>query len=418
MDDTSELIRRYVSERCEAAFSELVARYTDLVHSAAMRQVRDRHLADDVVQTVFAALARKAPSLPENVLLGGWLYRHACFAAAHLLRGERRRAARERRAMGAKSVTVAVEPDWEALAPALEESMNSLAAPERDAIVLRYFERQELRSVGAALGVSEEAARKRVSRGLEKLRAFFARRGVTMSAAALASLLAANAVRAAPPGLAASVAGAALDGGGGGAGSGLASTALKGVAIVKTKTALFAAISIAVLGGATVPMVLHNRSTAAAAQKSGATAPATGMPPLTPTRAAGPGPQAPAAVDAPTDYPRGVWKYAGYATPDDAFMTLFWALSTGNAQVALDSLGPNAQAQKMDEGKPSPAQLAQAFKHTKGFRILRRAPAADDRVVLEVEVDGVTTPGAKTLNDATMTRVGNGWRVDEYTPRP
>src|SRR6266511_3993857 len=58
-----ELLRCYAEDRSEAAFAELVKRYIDFVYSAAFRQVGgDAHLADDVTQSVFVDLARKAGS--------------------------------------------------------------------------------------------------------------------------------------------------------------------------------------------------------------------------------------------------------------------------------------------------------------------------------------------------------------------
>ena len=100
MTDSRTLLAEYVKDGSEPAFRELVGRYVDLVYSAAVRLVEeDRHLAEDVAQTVFADLARLARSLPKEVMLGGWLHRHTCFVAATLLRSERRRRARERQAV-------------------------------------------------------------------------------------------------------------------------------------------------------------------------------------------------------------------------------------------------------------------------------------------------------------------------------
>ena len=194
----------------EQAFRKLVERYVNLVYSAAIRHLEEAQLTQDVVQTVFTALARKARALPRNVILGGWLYRHTCFVAAQAARTERRRRARERQAVEMNALNDQPEPDWERLSPFLDQAMQGLGSSDRDAVVLRYFEGRNLRNVGAALGISEEAARKRVTRALEKLRSFFARRGVTLSATALAALLTENVVVAAPAGMAGAVSAAAL----------------------------------------------------------------------------------------------------------------------------------------------------------------------------------------------------------------
>src|SRR5262245_41529124 len=99
MTESGQLLRKYVGQRDEQAFDELVKRHVDLVYSTALRQVGDAHTAQDVAQTVFTDLARKASALPRDVVLGGWLYRHTCFTAAKALRTERRRQIREQEAV-------------------------------------------------------------------------------------------------------------------------------------------------------------------------------------------------------------------------------------------------------------------------------------------------------------------------------
>src|SRR5436190_15013434 len=213
MTDDAQLLWRYTEERAEPAFGELVARHIDLVFSAALRVVSgDRHLAQDVTQTVFADLARKARSLPRDVVLAGWLYRHACFTAAKAVRAERRRRIREKTAMEMNALQANTEPNWEQIAPVLDEAMNQLRASDRDAIVLRFLKRQDFRAVGSALGVGEDAAQKRVSRAVDKLRTFLSRRGVTLTATTLGTTLATEAVVAAPTGLAVSVTATSLAG--------------------------------------------------------------------------------------------------------------------------------------------------------------------------------------------------------------
>ena len=210
MTETNQLLRDYVSNGSEAAFRELVGRYMNLVYSVAVRRVGgDAHLAQDVVQTVFTDLAAKARLLPANVTLGGWLHRHACFVSSSLLRAERRWQTREREAVEMNSLN-APETIWMKLAPMLDEAIDQLGAADREAVLLRYFEQQDLRSVGTALGISEDAAQKRVTRAVEKLREIVSQQGVTLSAALLAGALTANAVSAAPSGLVSTVSAAAL----------------------------------------------------------------------------------------------------------------------------------------------------------------------------------------------------------------
>src|SRR5437016_9111130 len=205
MTDDGQLLQQYAGERSESAFGELVTRHIDLVYSVALRVAGgDRPLAEDVTQVVFMDLARKARGLPRDVLLAGWLYRHACYTAAKAVRTERRRKTREQTALAMRALDDNTEPPWERIALHLDEGLNQLSASDRDAIVLRFLKRQDLRAVGAALGISEDAAQKRVSRALEKLRSILDRRGVALTATALASVLAAEAVTAAPAGLAVS----------------------------------------------------------------------------------------------------------------------------------------------------------------------------------------------------------------------
>jgi predicted DNA-binding protein (UPF0251 family) len=109
------------------------------------------------------------------------------------------------------------QTDWTQIQPVLDEAIDSLADADREALLLRFFKNLDFRSVGSALGVSDDTAQKRVSRALERLRGFFAQRGITVSVAALAVALSSNAVQAAPVGFAVSLAAAAKSAAGVGA---------------------------------------------------------------------------------------------------------------------------------------------------------------------------------------------------------
>jgi RNA polymerase sigma factor (sigma-70 family) len=201
------LLRDYTERRSEAAFAELVRRHIDLVYSAAVRMVRDGHLAEDVTQAVFMALAHNARPLADCHRLSGWLHRTAQNLAANAVRSEVRRRAREQEA-AAMHELLSPEPDalWERIAPHLDAAVGELGEADRDALLLRFFERQSAREMAQTLGISDEAAQKRVNRAVDRLREFLAKRGVTVGASALAILLSAHAVQAAPVGLAAAVA--------------------------------------------------------------------------------------------------------------------------------------------------------------------------------------------------------------------
>src|SRR5215472_1099195 len=171
-----ELLRQYAEQNSEAAFSELVTRYVNLVYSAAARKTGNLHAAEEITQAVFIILAKRAGSLREGTILSGWLYQTARLTAANYLRNEIRRGQREQEAY---MQSLSNETDaWPEIAPLLEDAMGLLNEKERNAIVLRFFEGKSFQEVGAAFGVTENAAKKRVIRGLEKLRKFCSRRGV------------------------------------------------------------------------------------------------------------------------------------------------------------------------------------------------------------------------------------------------
>jgi RNA polymerase sigma factor (sigma-70 family) len=227
----AQLLREYAERSCEPAFREIVTRHADLVYSAALRCVNSPDLACDIAQSVFTDLSRKArplaDKLAENASLVGWLYRSTRFAALNQLRDDRRRLAHERQAMEQLLSNSEPAPDWDRIRPVLDEAMDDLKDEDRDALLLRYFKNHDFRDVGRALGVSDDAAQKRVSRAVEQLREFFAKRGVTVGASGLVVVIAANAVQAAPAGLAVAISTTAVL-----AGATLATTATATVAML------------------------------------------------------------------------------------------------------------------------------------------------------------------------------------------
>lgn len=202
--DANSLLADYARTGSEEAFAELLRRYVDLVYGAALRLLNgDSHRAEDVTQLVFIDLARSAPKVSPQVLLGGWLHRHTCFVASNIRRSEARRQTRER--MAAEMISNERENDLFEIAPVLDEALNQLSSDDRHAILLRFFEQLDFRAIGAALGGSDESARKRVNRALEKLEARLRIKGVSVSTKSLVAGLTSAAIVSAPEGLVASI---------------------------------------------------------------------------------------------------------------------------------------------------------------------------------------------------------------------
>lgn len=458
-----ELLRRYADEKSEDAFAELVRRYLDLVYSAALRQVNgDAHLAQDVAQMVFTELSRKAASLSHRPALTGWLYTCAHFCAAKAVRTERRRHSREQEAQAMQELLddPGFEPDWEKVRPVLDRVMVELSEPDREAILMRYFEKRPLGEIGQKLGLSEDAARKRVERGLEKLRALLARRGLTTSAS-LAVAISANAVHAAPAGLAAVVTTGAMAGSV--AGTGATVTLLKLMTMSKLQIGI---VSVVLVGGVAAPLIMESRSQAELRQTRAALkaqsdeltaqvaenerlsnllSQAADTRQLDSTqsaellrlrgevgslrrqtndlaslladnrrlRAAANKAATPSAGSQDTAshefIQKDTWAFLGYADPESAFQSAVWAMNKADAKTFLNSLSPEGENFKRVQDRSESDLAAENQKEMEkvtGYKILDKEIVSDGEAVLTVFAQG-----ENHMTRFRMQRIGTDWKV-------
>lgn len=198
MDDMA-LLREYAARNSEAAFETLVSRRVNFVYSAALRQVRNADLAEEVTQAVFIILAQKAGRISDKTILTGWLFKTTRFAALAQIRAAARRRRYEQEAqMQSELQPSAPDLFWEQMSPLLDEALATLGETDRQAVLLRFFENKSLAEVGSHFGTGEDTARKRVSRALEKLHRYFSKRGVSSTTAIIAGAMSTNSVQAAP----------------------------------------------------------------------------------------------------------------------------------------------------------------------------------------------------------------------------
>jgi RNA polymerase sigma factor (sigma-70 family) len=197
-----DLLERFMRDESDEAFAGIVERYINLVYSVALRHTANPHYSQEITQAVFIILARRAGSIGHRTVLAGWLYSAARLTAANFMRSEIRRSRREHEVfMQSIAEESPPQPIWLELSPLLEAAMSQLKPVDRDALVLRFFENKSLPEVGKALGIEERAAQKRVGRALEKLRRFFAKRGVVATVSVIATEISVHSIRAAPIGL-------------------------------------------------------------------------------------------------------------------------------------------------------------------------------------------------------------------------
>jgi uncharacterized protein (TIGR03435 family) len=249
--DDHQLLAEFARENSETAFAAVVQRHINLVYSTALRSVGNNHAAEEITQAVFIILARKANNLSRKIVLSGWLYQTTRLTAANFLRTEIRRQQREQEAYMQSTLNEPESEAWRQIAPLLDDAISRLGEKDRNAVVLRFFENKNLQEVGLALGASEDAAKMRVNRALEKLRQFLTKRGVTLSSVAIAGAVSTNSVQAAPVALTKTIAAVATTKGVAVSGSTLTliKTTLKIMAWTKMKTTIVAGVGILLAAG-------------------------------------------------------------------------------------------------------------------------------------------------------------------------
>jgi RNA polymerase sigma factor (sigma-70 family) len=376
MINDMDLVRQYARSKSEEAFATLVSRHVNLVYSVALRQVRDAHLAEEITQTVFIILARKAGSLGSRTVISGWLYRTARYAAAKALTLHRRRQNREQEAYMRAQLNETQTDIWREIEPLLETAMAQLGDRDHNALVLRFFEERSFKDISSVLGTTDAGAKMRVNRALGKLRTFFTKRGLALSAAAIGGAISAHSVQAAPVGLATSVTVAAVKGATVTTSTlTLIETTLKLMAWTKLKTAVVVG-AIALLAAGTATVTLER-------------------------------------VKAKGGSPSLV--FAGYATPEASVQSMIWAASKGDLEKLpagitteqMQRFKDKMEGKSQDELRRGLVAWANAMA---GYQITQKEVMSEDEVHLHIHA----TPSAEALHSGKsiikMKKIGNEWR--------
>jgi len=395
-----DLLGEFASDQSQDAFTALVQRHLGLVYCAALRQVRSPQLAEEVAQSVFIDLARNAARLKPDTILTAWLYEVTRRTAINVVRGEARRQLREQIALEMNAMNATAD-DWTQIEPLLDDAMHALDDIDRTAILLRFFENKSLREVGENLGTTDDTARKRVNRAVERLREFLTKGGITVGASGLALALSTSAVQAAPVGLVATFSTAAI------AGTTIAATAsaatIKTIAMTTLQKVLITATIIAV--GVATPLVIQHQAKLRKENARTLSAQRQRAAPIL------------ALAASENDFPRESWAFRGYATPESALVSLVWAAVNSDLEGFLNSLSPEQQSRVrlrwQRQGLSDEAQfrnsISNQFGVTKRIRILNKEILSDSEVILRLQMEG-EKGGTGTVGKKVQ-RLGNEWKI-------
>jgi len=460
-----ELLRRFMNDRDEGAFLQLVEKHVDLVFSVAVRQLKNRHWAEEMTQNVFVELIKSGPNLTEDTVLPAWLYQVTYRRCIDAIRSESRRRVREKIAVELRDMN-AQNDVWMEIEPLVEEALATLNQKDRAAVILRFFENKSLKKVGNELGVSEDAAQKRVSRALQRLSQFFERREVETSAIGLSSVLSSYGVQAAPLGLAA----ATLK---------TSSSALTGLYLTGffssnqiitmttlQKIAVTTAVTIGIGTGVyqnhqakrleeAFNQLKSENSTSMAALKdelekerktSGErhqellnlqeefseleqlySAALEGESPngnsqsvhLEPMESQVDQKQIQAHIEQSHTIPKELWGFAGFDTAEDAFLTTVWSASQGNYETYLESLNEEGKrrTKEMFNGK-SPSEIEDAMRQMieplKVIRLDRIKERTENEVSFTVRAEEVDDGESRHRSEAVLTfeKIDGKWTSD------
>ncbi len=209
--DHELLLQHHAGDK--AAFAELTSRHIHWIYSAALRRAKNPQLAEDITQAVLLALATNRRALSAK-LLAAWIFGVVRYSTASALRSESRRwrhetaAAQLQQSQNPTPSAMSTTPDWQSLAPQLEDAVAALPTADRQLILLRFYQQLSFAQVASALGITESAARQRLGRALGKLRARFLAANLAISAESLGGIILQNCTHPAPAHLAASPASA------------------------------------------------------------------------------------------------------------------------------------------------------------------------------------------------------------------